>query len=1153
MMLDAVGRYYGALLSILFLVELCAAQEQGMSGDGHKAPGHSNAIQVDYHVDRDTVIPGWSPGVVVDLHGNERACFDSGLCKPLDGSGRKSPGAQSENEIFSPPSQRLPPGWEPAGPGEKPKLAKVPDVRDEFDPKSPSKGAIPIQPGGGSDCEDCDGPLPYDGTGDNAISQYGGGPSRDEVLQLMFSISDDDTYVIFTGLNLDLPLKTFITTTAITTNEVYGKDRKDFLSATLEGRGSAQKYDTELNILYTSKMFFYIPRTAISLVIEQGRLVYSEKFYKLLKFMNINTNVFSATDDGDGNTVYYVPVYNAIIALPNPQTPIVSQMLLTSEGYALSLLRIKRIEIDKGILVLSSNAYAEEDLKVAAEILQEYASGQLTNPFLAMEHKINPHSGEEEESEEEEEEEEESEYSSGFDSSDSSEEGSSEEGEVSMASGSDEHDFDTEAEETSKKHKKRKSPLAPRTVDAYLRQAKKWRERYAAAEKESTRRYAKKKAEKYRAAAAKLQTEIRENQILNARMGKKDTSAAASSSASRGSSQKDASWFTGTTKRNKSVKQLVSTVQSATSSSQESSVYETSTKKSIQSSFTTNAAVSIMTSHQNSEMFFSGVSAEEYSTREIKTAMMAIAMQHATFSTSGRMFKSQSYSSSGIRSARSSKRWLSKRLQRIVTTKRYVKKASQAFRRSGAASKAVASAAGKEMTAAKAAVSAYKQAAMASKAAAASSAMAKTYAAQGNSKMAKSYKKKASNQRKMAKKSTQTAQKYSAATNNFRNEKQQECKRQALMFANRINSPEQHITAGEKEDLQKNIAQILTTSQIQMLSKVLLPTQVHVLAKLLTPLQVQQTLIGMGAMSAEQMQMLLLQLQMKGMQLQRSGINIPGVNMPELPILQSAYAPIGQPAICSMQNIQQKMTGGNDMTPLDIQKYLMQGQLAVQGADQMFTPAQVEELKQQAMLQTQTIQTLIAEISNRKRELQIKMATSLATDGVSGGSPTACDPAMGYRAGLLPGPFDGLSSNSALQLAGNLSLDASKCNAIRQLTCTPQMSSYLGMDPSMLRSKVYGQTSDNDIMCLLTRAFSNSPSYSSISPSEKNLINARYANTGQRLSPVYGDSFGKLEQIILSAFNMVNNSSVKCNSPQQNTSFAQPPSCQIQPISGLMN
>ncbi|KAI5184720.1 hypothetical protein NEHOM01_0322 [Nematocida homosporus] len=1176
--------------------------EAGVYTPYDERPGETMAV--DYHLTRDTIIPHYAPGVIADVDGEKQVCFDNGLCRSL--GDRTDVVETRTGTILSPPAHRFPPGWQPqgggvpGGPGDAPGIGS--GVLPPFNPDNPSDGAtdihdvvshidtpVPVvQPTGIPG-----GPIPalppisgmpgsvvgggsYPG---NLVSGFGDGPTKEDVLKILFSIGDLDSYLLFTGMSLDLPLQTFINSTPVTTDEVYAQDRKDYLAGELEGKGSSLNLENGLNTLYSSKMYFYIPKNALSLTMERGRLVYPEAFIKFLQFLHLDTTPFVSLLDKDGSRVYYITVYNATVALPNPQTPIVSQLLITSEGLAVSLLKVKRLEIDKGILVLTPNAYDHEDLANATASLQGFTKGQTTNPFASMTHIYYPHEQTGDLDDESTESDKMSGYSGdisessdsdsdsqsdgsnaaqfGSSSSDGSDDSSSLSGSDSDSDGSSSSDDGSSprhrgkgsgpsAQKGTKDPSRRRHGKGPDTIDGYLEQARMWRERAAAAAKAGYRKYALKKAKAYEKAAARLQREAYSTQLLEARQGSASSRKAAKCGIMAGTSSNtgSVSWFSGSRRHNKALVRVVSSKESSASASMSASAsasYEASTKQAVSTAFSSSAASAVIMAHQSNEMHYKGVSAVEYATREIKHSLMGIAMQHAMFSVQGRMYKSQQYSSHGVRSAKSSTRWLTRRISKIITTRKYTTKTASKYMKNSATAASVAAAAAKEQAAASAAIASYRKAATASKKAAAATSMYKAAAAKGMTKAAKTYKAKAAGYRRVASRSTAAASRFGAAVAAYKAEKMQECGRQAKLFADRMKNPMANFSQADSVSLQQAVAQILTSSQIQLLSKALSPVQIQVLSKMLTPQQVQQTLVHIGAMSAEQLQLLLLRLQMKGLELQSAPIQ------PPMPLLHSAFVPIGIPALGVMNAIEHGATGTTvQMGEMDIKKYLLQSQFLMQGKENLLTPTQIEELRAQATAQSTAIKRLIAEIQSHKMEIEGQVRMKLA--GGNRPSVSVCNPMLGMQAGMLNGVFDGLVSPPSLRLAGDVSLGRNSFNAIRQLLISPAVSSYIGMDPNILMQSLYKQTGDNDMMCLLTNSAAHSSAYSGISQAELSLIGARAAACQQKLSGVYGGSFDRLQQALLSAYNLVKSSSVKCNGGGFGASPMQIPICQIAPL-----
>ncbi|KAI5186304.1 hypothetical protein NEIRO03_2253 [Nematocida sp. AWRm78] len=1116
--------------------------------------GENSVAQYDAH--EKEIIPAWATGSEEVHDSTHNVCFN-GVCEER---------RRMEQDDNTPAGNPHPPILREDEDEHQPQSPPYP-VPTPFDPERPSRNAVPV--GYNPYLNPKLGKMPISksvlgmmGGTDGPATGYGNGPTKDDALGVLFSIGDDDTYLLLSYLSMDLPMKNLVSNITVTTDEVSAQDRRDYLMSELEGKGSIYGLDNGLNILYSTQMFFYIPKTAISLIIHVGRIIYSKENVEFLRRLKLNTSVFTEIIDRDGKKVFYIPVYGGTIALANPSIPIVSQYLITSEGYGISLLKAKRVDIEKGILVLSISAYDEGDITRVAGTIQKFTSGEVSNPFTVTFEQY----GFEEESQDESF----SSYTSYSSSSSSSSkhkrkgkgEGSSSSQAGDDSSDSNSSDSDSHSHSKHKKHNDEdgsssddsssESKEAVRdTIDSLLEKARKWRERAALASenKKGFKKHALKQAKKAERKAKAIQKDAYNEKLLKARRERSAeaagfAAASESESASRQaaggaiiegehSSSTGSSWYSGSMKKNTAVKAIIASKESA-SASASASAFEESSRKTASSSFTSSGASAIISAHQSNEMYYKGVSSSEYATREIKHSLMGMTMQHALFSTQGRMYQSQKYSSYGVRSSRSSSRWLRRRISRIRRSRRAEARAARQFMKNGATSRGVAAAAAKEQAARTAAIRASRRAAQASQAAASYAAMAKRAEAQSNKKLARSYKKTASRHRQAYTRHRASATRYAAAVGQFKAAKLAECAKQSAIFMQQISNPQKAVTEQEMLDLNKAVAQILTSSQIQLLSHALSAAQIRVLTSLLTPQQVQQTLVHIGAMTPLQMQALLIRLQLKGIEIQK-GI------MPPLPNIgiQSAF-PLGSPMIA---NISTRITGSpTQMTSADLIKFLTNGQSLFQAQESLVSQEQIEAMKMEAIKQSQMIKQLITQVQLSKNEIETRVRERMFSDRMKS-SISVCNPMMGMRTGMSTGAFDGISSSPGLQLAGNVCLGNNSFNAMRQLLVSPSVSSYIGIDQNMLSQLLYNKTQNNDLMCLLAKSSMASPMYNQMPNDEQSLINARFQSTQNKLYGIYGNSLGRLEQALASAFSLIRNSSVKCKRTLQQT----PPACQIQP------
>ncbi|KAI5188567.1 hypothetical protein NECID01_0180 [Nematocida sp. AWRm77] len=1128
--------------------------------------GGASEANVDYDAQRDTIVPGWSAGVVEKHDGTDVVCFD-GICKESEGSAHKNKG-MTPGSIFAPPknlgrggsrpySDDDPYGNDDEGADSEENIQeKYNKPNAPFHPVYPNEGSHKATIGdtGGIPA------LPLSVLGGPA-SGFGDSRSKDNALGAVFSIGDEDKIAVLARMSLELPLKNFLSGVNLTSNEMNANDRREYLTDELEGKGSVLRLDTNLNVLASPKFFFYLPRTALSFAIASARLVFPKNFIDFMKKIGFNTKVLVAMKDADGSIVYYIHVYNSVLSLPNPQRPIVSQILVTLEGYGMSLVKAKRLEIEKALLILHPLAHSGKAVDNAVKVLEKFISGQISNPFKEMAKQYDFGESEEEET-----------ASSSSSSSERTKKKKS-----ASASSSDESE-ESESSSSSSSESESYSKKAAETVDGLLAQAREWREKAASSKSERHRKHCLKKAAKCERKAEELQNESYNEQILSARSSSttqesssaqnsvsaaaaafatrsgsvevSNSSSSASSSMSSSSSSSGESWYSSSKKENVSVERLISSKKHTSSS--HLSVYDLSNKESLDKTFTSNAASAILSSHQSNEMHYQSSTAMEYATNEIKETLMSIASMHSFFSSSGSMYKSQEYSSYGVRSEASSKKWLSKRVQKIVSMRKWMQSSSKKFMQSsGSTSSKVAQSATKEQAVAKAAISSYKKAASAKKQAAAYASMAKKASASGNTKAAKSYQKKANASKKAFSKHSGDAAKFAEAAKGFKAEKMEECSNQAAIFAEHIKNPDQHVTKHDLGNLQKSVAQILTSSQIQVLSKVLSPVQVRVLTKLLTPLQVQQTLVHLGAMTPQEIQAFLMKLQLKGLEFEGCDNDLSLPNMPSL--LPSALQPLNPLSMCTLQSMAGEKPKEREITPVELEKYLLQGQLLFQVRERTLSPYQIELLKSRAVQQSFNLKTLIAQIEEQKKAF-LAQAEKKAVDDNMNGTLGTCNPMLGFQTGRQAGALDGLSSPLGLQLGGEMSLSKNAFQAVQQILSSSNVAAYTGVNPALLYNLVYGQMDKNDLMCILGKALIDRPMYQGLPIDEKNLINARYNKAESKLYGVSGGSYPRLRQAMLSALNLVNNSSVNCKgssmgqmSPQMQMQNGQANRCQILP------
>ncbi|KAI5127444.1 hypothetical protein NEPAR04_0875 [Nematocida parisii] len=1117
--------------------------------------GENSVAQYDAH--EKEIIPAWATGSEEVHDSTHNVCFN-GVCEER---------RRMEQDDNTPAGNPHPPILREDEDEHQPQSPPYP-VPTPFDPERPSRNAVPV--GYNPYLNPKLGKMPISksvlglmGGTDGPATGYGNGPTKDDALGVLFSIGDDDTYLLLSYLSMDLPMKNLVSNITVTTDEVSAQDRRDYLMSELEGKGSIYGLDNGLNILYSAQMFFYIPKTAISLIIHVGRIIYSKETVDFLRRLKLNTGVFTEIIDRDGKKVFYIPVYGGTIALANPSIPIVSQYLITSEGYGISLLKAKRVDIEKGILVLSISAYDEGDITRVAGTIQKFTSGEVSNPFSATFEQY----GFEEESQDEGDSSYTS-YSSVSSSSSSVKRKGKGKGSSSSQEGDGSSDSSSDSDTGSHPHSKHKghhdedgssssdssseSKEAVRdTIDSLLEKARKWREKAALAseDKKGFKKHALKQAKKAERKAKAIQKDAYNEKLLKARRERSAEAAGFAAASETESASRQAaggaviegehsastgsSWYSGSMKKNTAIKAIITSKESA-SASASASAFEESSRKTASSSFTSSGASAIISAHQSNEMYYKGVSSSEYATREIKHSLMGMTMQHALFSTQGRMYQSQKYSTYGVRSSRSSSRWLRRRITRIRRTRRAESRAARQFMKNGATSKGVAAAAAKEQAARAAAIRASRRAAQASQAAASYAAMAKRAEAQSNKKMAKSYKKTASKHKQAYTRHRASATKYAAAVGQFKAAKLAECAKQSAIFMQQISNPQKAVTEQEMLDLNKAVAQILTSSQIQLLSHALSAAQVRVLTSLLTPQQVQQTLVHIGAMTPLQMQGLLIRLQLKGIEIQKGAM----APLPNIGI-QSAF-PLGSPMVA---NISTRITGAPaQMTSADLIKFLTSGQSLFQAQESLVSQEQIESMKMEAVKQSQMIKQLITQVQLSKNEIETRVREKMFSDRMKS-SISVCNPMMGMRTGMATGAFDGISSSPGLQLAGNVCLGNNSFSAMRQLLVSPSVSSYIGIDQNMLSDLLYNRTQNNDLMCLLAKSSMASPMYSQMPNDEQSLINARFQSTQNKLYGIYGNSLGRLEQALASAFSLIRNSSVKCKQTLQQT----PPACQIQP------
>lgn len=1097
---------------------------------------HSN-MDVEYDVHEKQIIPAWATGDEEVHNGHRLVCINGVCSKQLMTPPHNGPTGYPGEE-GRPAGDPRPSMIREAEKYARPYGTGVP-IPIPFDPQHPNRGSLSLGkfPFFGGHLGH--GPVSRDGTSllgglNGPVTGFGNGPTTDETLGVLFSIGDEDSYLLLSHLNMDLPMKSLVSSVTVTESEAYAQDSQNYLMAELEGKASIFGVENGLNVLYTTDMFFYIPKTAISITVQRGRVIYSYDFVHFLRRLKLNTGMFTKLIDRDGTTAYYIPIYGSTIALANPMTPIVSQYLITPEGYGLYLLKAKRIEIDKGILVLNRQAYDDSDVSRVTGAVQKFVSGELREPFSYIN---NIYAFGEESSE--------SEYSASDLSTDKS---SSKKKESKKESDSSTKSQEAESEEVyMDSDSSSYSSTAERvkdTADSLMRKADRLRERLAnlGLDKKRQRRRLEKAAKKAQKKAEKMRYDEENEELLKARR-RRVTDQDASSESEKKSQEKKGysaaageSWYSDNLKKNNAVKGIIAIKDQ--SSSAAASAFEESSRKMVSKSFTSNGASAIISAHQSNEMYYKGVASSEYATREIKHTLMGMTMQHALFSTKGRMYRSQKYTSYGVRSSRSSRSWLRRRMTKIIRRRRAESRASRNFMKNGATAAGVALAAAKEQAARQAAIRATRRAMAAQRKAASYAAMAKKAKSAKNAKMAKAYQRKASQNKRAYGKYAGKAATYGAAIGQFRAAKLAECSKQATLFAQQIKNPQSAVTKQDLVELQKAVAQILTSSQIQVLSKALSARQIRVLTSLLTPQQVQQTLVHMGAMSVEQMQLLLLRLQIKGAELEKMpamNLNL-GLNAGGL----QAMLPLGTPAVNSFMLRIQGQPG--QMSAPELMRYLTQGQAVFQTQENLLSAEQMEGLRAEATKQSQMIERLVMQIKASKMEIEKRVREKMFGDRMKS-SISVCNPMMGMQTGMSTGAFDGISSQPGLQLAGNISLGNDAFCAMRQLLVSPAVSSYIGIDPAQLSQLLYNKTDNNDMMCLLSKSSAASGLYRQLPTDEQALINAKFNNTHNRLYGMYEGTLERLEQALASAFSLIQKSSVKCRKQNQQTI----PVCQIQP------
>ncbi|KAI5189705.1 hypothetical protein NEMIN01_0658 [Nematocida minor] len=1171
------------------LIPFEAGNSQGSTGKG------SNNLQSPIGLSNDnaiipTSVSAYNTGVIQEHNGTEHVCINNSCSEgSMPFVGEQNP----NGDPMSPaPGDPFPPIMGRRGrrvPTPVPIGAPFGPQRYTTNPDDPSFGSMPVsannyQPYAKS-------AMPFLNPITAMATGFGNGPTRDEALGVLFSIGDEDSYVVLGNVSIKFPLKVLLSSTTMSTDEVIAQDRRDVLMSELEGKGTSRYYDSGLNVLYSSGMYFYIPRTALSLSIEIGKLVVTEEYMKSFSKVNSAKGVFTKVRDNDGTYVYYIDVYGVNIVLPNPETPIVSQVMTTPEGYGFALEKAKRIEIYKGVLILNKLAYEPRDERTVAEELQKFTSGLKKNLFETIRKKF-PFEEKTPAEKDDDDDLSSSSYSSASSSSgskssphkhkgkggDGSSDGSSSGSDSDSGSSSSDSDPSSSSLDNTKgangssdshprkhKHKHKHHPSSsdgsssedkassvPRvkdTPESLQRKALRMDEKaaLAAARKDyKQEKRARRKARKARRKARAMEKEARAGEILKARKAGSDQEsaeqdAAAARQASKGgmiegeTTQAGAAWFSADMNKNVAIKTIVESKSETTTAS--ASVFEESSRKAAASSFTANASSAIISAHQAHETYYKGVSSSEYATREIQGSLMGMTMQHALFSTKGRMYQSQKHMAYGVRSSRSSKRWLTRRISKITRMRRAMSRASRRFMQSGATSAGVAAAAAKEQAARSAAIRSSRKAARAQRKAASYKAMAQKAEAQGNKKQARAYRKTATRQTRTYSKHTARAAQFGQAVGQFQQDKLQECTRQSEIIAHQLSNPTESMTEKETIDLNKAVAQILTTSQIQVLSKVLSVAQIRALNSMLTPQQVQQTLIHIGALTPVQMQGILLRLQIKGQELEKMPMQTPmpmpmGFN-PMFPAF-----PLGSPAVA---NVMSRIQGvPSQMTEGDIIKYLMEGQAMFQSQTISLSPEQISVVNKQPEM----IQKLIVQLKAQKETIEASMRKEKFGERMRS-SISVCNPMLGLQAGMSRGAFDGISSDAGLQLAGVVSLGNSSFNAIRQLLASPSVASYIGMDQGMLSQALYGQTKNNDLMCLLSKSAMTDPLYQGMPSNEQSLINTRFDMTQNKLYGMYGASLTRLEQALASAYNLIKSSSVRCSgkAPKQPV-----PTCKIHPM-----
>jgi hypothetical protein len=903
----------------------------------------------------------------------------------------------------------------------------------------------------------------------------------EEALGIVGSIDDKDEYLVMGYVSMQFPMKTYLYGMAMTIEEVAAQDRRDYIMEEVEGKIGTVFYPTNLNTLSSKNLYFYMPRTSVSIAVKKGTITYTEEVIMEMREKGLDTRRFRVRRAPDGSRIYVLSLRGVVFALPNPSTPVVSQVIVTIDGYGLNGAKAHEIYIEQGVVIVANKAYNKNFEEAIGDILRGYTSGEVMNPFTEFSRRFSFGTAEEEE-----------------------ESVSSSSSETYSSSYSTSSSVSTES---ALKRSKRGYLWHRERADKYYAMAK------DDASSKSQRDQYEKKAKKHEAIAKRVQEEDMNSRLLKDKRGastkvgaveateEQELAAAWGSKTSHAEDKKEekrVSWVTSSF-RNNEIKSLASSHSSAFSfSSSQSLAYS-------------NASHAIMESHQAHEMHYSGASASEFATMEMKHALYAMSAAHAMFTRHGEMYTRSARKASAVSTTRSSKWWLKRSVSRIKRMKKWMagKNAAVAGQSAAQAAAAMKKAgykhagklirtAARTRAAAAAAAAAHKRAHAAKMQARQHHSKASSYAARGDKHAARRSRSRASSFRRQAAKYGRLANSLTELAQRLREQRIKECLRQKELKALSLKEDmSTMITPDIIMDIQRLIMQVLTSTQVRILAQAMTPVQITTLTRLLSPLQVQQLLLEMRLMAPSEMQEVLFQLQVRG--------KYGGEGKVDLSELKGGSSPtMGQ------------------ASPAEIE--LMRMQAADQG--RAMSEARIGKMLE---MKESLREQMKGRIKGYLMQCFGNSTEQMGTMGMQG----ICNPTFGMTpAGFIPGQsnyFDGFSSAPGIKMTADARLSKSELVALRQLLVCPEVAASLGVDMATLQSMVCGRTTDEDLTVLLMKCLCEKMSpFGGLRPEENMMVRVRYGATQARLYGVYGAALPQFESILMSAYHKLKGSIVNC-------------------------